>query len=201
MLSIPSAFTSSEQRLIKLLSTPEKVQAYINTNFAYRAKNTVKSFRRTLNTKSCHCLEGAIFAATALVYHNYPALLLTLEARDVDHIVFLFKHKGYFGAIGQSKHKELKYRAPIYATVRDLVMSYFPFYYNVYSNKPGRRMDYTLRGYAVTDLSQFEEDWQTSSKDLEVINSYLFDIPHRKLFTSNKSVFYRCNHLNVITEL
>ena len=194
--------TPEEQSLITRLDTPSKVQRYIDKNILYKDGSTVKSFRRVLKSKKAHCLEGALFAAAILSYHHYPALLLCCEARDMDHLLFVYRKKGKWGAIGQSLHHELRLRKPIYPTLRELVLSYMPYYWNGESRRTDRETDLTLRGYALVDLGIFEEDWITAKQDLEIINSYLYDIPYRWLFPKDKErVFYRCNDKGIITEL
>ncbi len=195
-------FTTDELSLIKRLSTPKKVQRYIDRYIIYDDGPTIKSFRRVFKSKRAHCLEGALFTAAILSFHNYPTWMLCLEARDMDHMLFLYRNKGMYGAVGQALHKELKGRDPIYPTIRELVLSYLPHYWNMYSTKPDKETDLTLRGYAVVDLSIFEENWMTEKKELEVINSYLYDIPYRWLFPKDKdSVFYRCDDKGIITNL
>jgi hypothetical protein len=196
------SLTPEEQSLISKLDTPEKVQRFIDKNISYDGGSTIKSFRRVLKSKKAHCLEGALFTAAILSQHKFHPLLLCCEARDMDHLLFVYRKKGLWGTVGQALHKELKGRDPIYPTIRELVLSYMPYYWNGESKKPDRETDLTLRGYALVDLAIFEEDWVTSKNELEIINSYLYDIPHRWLFPKNKdSVFYRCDDKGVITEL
>jgi hypothetical protein len=194
--------TPEEITLISRLDTPVKVQRYIDKNISYDDSPTIKSFRRVLKSKKAHCLEGALFAASILFYYHYPPLLLCCEARDMDHLLFVYRKKGMWGAIGQSLHHELRLREPMYPTLRELVLSYMPYYWNGESKRPDRETDLTLRGYALVDLGIFEEDWITAKQDLEIINSYLYDIPYRWLFPKDKErVFYMCNDKGIITEL
>ena len=195
-------FTPEETALIKKLSTPEKVQRWINKNIKYNDDWTVKSFRRVLKTKNAHCLEGALFAATVLMHHKFPPLIMCCEARDMDHILFVYRKKGMWGSIGQACHDELKGRDPVYPTIRELVLSYMPYYYNMYSTKQDKETDLTLRGYALIDLGIFDEDWITKKEDLKFIDSYLYDIPYRWIFPKDpENLFYLCDEDNVITQL
>ena len=113
--------TPEEQILIDRLNTPEKVQHWIDKNLTYAAGPTIKSLRRVLKTKKAHCLEGALFAAAVLSHHKYPPLLVCCEARDMDHIIYVYRKKGMWGSIGQALHKELKGREPIYPTLKELI--------------------------------------------------------------------------------
>jgi hypothetical protein len=195
-------YTPEEQSLINRLDTPEKVQRFIDKNITYDGGDTIKSFRRVLKSNRAHCLEGALFTAAILSQHKYPPLILCCEARDMDHMLFVYRKGGMWGTVGQALHKELKGRDPVYLTLRDLVLSYLPYYWNGESKKPDRETDLTLRGYTIVDLAVFEENWITAKEELHVINSYLYEIPHRWLFPKDKdSVFYRCDDKGVITEL
>ncbi len=194
--------TPKEQALIKRLNTPEKVQKFIDRNISYDGGPTIKSFRRVLKSKKAHCLEGALFAAAILSQHRYPPLLICCEARDIDHLLFVYRKKGMWGSVGQAVHDELKGREPIYPTLRDLVLSYMPYYWNSFSKKEDKETDLTLRGYTIVDLAIFEENWITAKEELEVINTYLYEIPYRWLFPKNKEhPFYMCNDKGIITEL
>ena len=194
--------TPKEQALIKRLNTPEKVQKFIDRNISYDGGPTIKSFRRVLKSKKAHCLEGALFAAAILSQHRYPPLLICCGARDIDHLLFVYRKKGMWGSVGQAVHDELKGREPIYPTLRDLVLSYMPYYWNSFSKKEDKETDLTLRGYTIVDLAIFEENWITAKEELEVINTYLYEIPYRWLFPKNKEhPFYMCNDKGIITEL
>lgn len=67
-----------------------------------------------------------MFAAAALAYHGKPAWLLDIQAlpSDSDHVVTLFKERGLWGAISKTNHAILRWRDPIYRSVRELAMSY-----------------------------------------------------------------------------
>lgn len=80
----------------------------------------------------CHCIEGAILAALILKLNGYPPLVvdLTANSKDFDHVVAVFKKQGKWGAISKTNHATLRYREPIYNSIRELVMSYFHEYVN-----------------------------------------------------------------------
>jgi hypothetical protein len=202
-----SSISKREINLINRLNTPEKVQRYLNRYISYDGGPTIKSFRRVLKTKKAHCLEGALFAAAILQHHNYSPLILCMEARDMDHIIFIYKdvNDDRWGAVSQAEHKEMKGREAKFTTIRDLVMDYYPHYFNMYSKKPDKETDITLRGYNIVDLEVFEfkyPDWILQEEELEIVNSYLYDIPYRWLFPKDEnSLFYRCDDKGVITNL
>jgi hypothetical protein len=134
-----------------------------------------------LRERTAHCLEGAIFAAAALRVLGFPPLLLDLEAvQDTDHVLAVYRVNGHWGAIAKSNFSGLRFRAAVYRSLRELVMSYFEDYINL-------RGDRTLRAYSrPVDLSRLERrhpGWMTSDGDLWWIPEHLVRIPHRPILT------------------
>jgi hypothetical protein len=176
----PDGFRASECRVLRRLNSPEKIQRFLDTEVAYNKEPhgaTCRSPRRVLADRTAHCLEGALFGAAALRVHGDPPLLLDLEAvRDDDHVLAIFRRRGHWGAIAKSNYAGLRYREPVYRTLRELVMSYFEHYYNLEAEK-------TLRGYSrPVNLARFDRiGWMTAEADLWAISDYLFSIPHRPL--------------------
>ena len=124
--------TPPESDLFQKLSTPQKIQDYLDTlsiNFESSGE-TYMSPRRVLRAKTAHCFEGALLAATALSYHGQRPLLLDFRTipADEDHVVALFQQNGYWGAISKTNHAILRYREPVYKSVRVLAMSFFHEY-------------------------------------------------------------------------
>ena len=145
----------------------------------YHIASTVWSPRRVLREGTAHCLEGAIFAAAALRVLGFPPLLVDLEAvQDTDHVIAVYRLRGHWGAIAKSNFSGLRYREPVYRTVRELVMSYFEGYINL-------RGDRTLRAYSrPVNLARFDRShhgWTTSAADLWFIPEFLVGVPHRPL--------------------
>jgi hypothetical protein len=119
-------------------------------------------------------MEGALFGAAALRRLGHPPLLLDLEAeRDDDHVLAIFRLHGHWGALAKSNYSGLRYREPVYRTLRELVMSYFEHYYNL-------RKEKTLRRYSrPVNLSRFDVmDWMTTEEDVWTIPEYLIEIAH-----------------------
>ena len=143
----------------------------------YHLAATAWSPRRVLREHTAHCLEGAIFAAAALRVLGFPPLLLDLEAvQDTDHVVAVFRLRGHWGAIAKSNFSGLRYREPVYRTLRELVMSYWDGYINL-------RGDRTLRAWGgPVNLARFDRTaWMTSEEDLWWIPEHLLAIPHTRL--------------------
>ena len=96
-------------------------------------------------------MEAAFVAACGLWLAGEPPLVMDMGAAqgDVDHVVALFRHRGHWGAISKCNSPFLRYRDPIYRTLRELSMSFFPQYV-----KKRRK---TLRTYSVSiDLRRFD---------------------------------------------
>ena len=154
-----------EEALFKKLRTPEKIQDYLDTLPFNLEKYglTFYSPRAVIREGKAHCIEAACLAAAALWYHGADPLILDLRALryDYDHVVTLFKQNGYWGAISKTNHGVLRYRDPIYRTVRELALSYFHEYY---LTTTGRK---TLREYSRPfNLKRFGTQWMTSEESL-----------------------------------
>ena len=81
--------------------------------------------------------------------------------------------------IARSNYSGLRYREPLYRSLRDLALSYFESYFNL-------RREKTLRRYsAPVDLSRFDgRGWMTAEDDLWDIPDYLANVRHFPLITS-----------------
>ena len=174
--------TRSEFAVLKRLSTPEKIQAFLNAIPANHelGGETLLSVREVLCQRRAHCLEGAMLAACALWMHGEPPLLLYLHCDLVDwpHVITLFKRGRCWGAISKTNGVPLRYRDPVYRSLRELVMSYFHEYYT----KHGRK---TLRGYSVPyDLRRMDTRlWVTNPHNGWEVNDKLETLRHTMLIS------------------
>ena len=170
-------FTRAERRTFGRLDTPFKIQRFLDHEIGYNKEPngvTCYSPRLVLRHGVAHCMEGALAAAAALRMHGHPPLLVDLEAvRDVDHVLAVFRDHAGWGAVAKSNYAGLRFREPIYRTLRELVMSYFEHYYNLRGEK-------TLRNYSrPVNLRRFDKmRWMTSEEDVWAIPEYLCVIPH-----------------------
>jgi hypothetical protein len=168
--------TPSETAQLRRLRTPEKIQAYLDglTYNLEKKGETLRSPRRVLRDRTAHCAEAAFFAAAAFRVNGKPPLVVDLEAvRDDDHVIAVHRERGFWGAVALSKFAGLRFRAAVYRTLRELVMSYFEDYYNW----GGER---TLRTYSrPVSLARFDRiGWMTSEDDLWPIVDHLAVIAH-----------------------
>jgi hypothetical protein len=176
-----SPFTPAERAVLRRLSSPERIQRFLD-DLAYNNEpdgNTCRSPRRVLRDRTAHCMEGALFGAAALRQLGHPPLLLDLEAvRDDDHVLAIFRGRCGWGAVAKSNYSGLRYREPVYRTLRELVMSYFEHYYNLKGEK-------TLRRYSrPVNLARFDRiGWMTAEEDVWIIPDHLCSIPHFPILT------------------
>jgi hypothetical protein len=155
--------TRAEFAVLRRLDTPQKIQLFVNAIPANHeiGGETVLSVREVLRQRRAHCIEGAFVAACALWIHGDPPLVMYLDcdASDYPHVLALFRRGKAWGAISKHNGPQLRFRDPIYRSLRELVMSYFHEYFN----KRGRK---TLRGYSrAFDLRRLDPAlWVTCDK-------------------------------------
>lgn len=176
----------AERRVLAKLNSPQRIQDYLEAlphNFSKQAGETCRSVRRILQKRKAYCFEGALLAAASLAYHGRPPLLLDLQTtdHDQDHVVALFKEKGLWGALSKTNNPVLRYRDPVYKSVRELAVSYFHEYF-LY--KSGVK---TMRAYSKPfDLSRYKpEVWVTGKESLAFIAEALDDSPHLPVVSQN----------------
>ena len=173
-------WTPNEIRALRALRAPAGIQRALDA-MPYHLASTAWSPRRVLAERTAHCLEGAIFAAAALRVLGYPPLLLDLEAvQDTDHVLAVWRERDGWGAIAKSNFSGLRFRAPVYRTLRELVMSYFEGYVNL-------RGERTLRAYSrPLSLARFDRihpHWETAEGDLWFVAEHLASVRHARLLT------------------
>jgi len=168
-------------RLMKPLSSPVKIQEYLDS-IPYNTTKRTLSPLLVMKERMAHCMDGGMFAASALRRLGYPPLIVDLTAdNDDDHIIAVFREGNCWGAIAKSNTTVLRLREPVYRSMRELAMSYFEVYYNLNSEK-------TLRGYSrAMDLSRFDNrNWETTDEDLEFIGDYTYKVRHYPLLTKKQ---------------
>jgi hypothetical protein len=173
-------FRPAELRRLRALRDPAGIQRVLDA-MPYHLAATAWSPRRVLHEGTAHCLEAAIFAAAALRVLGHPPLLVDLEAvQDTDHVLAVYRVRGHWGAIAKSNFSGLRFREPVYRSLRELVMSYFDGYLN-------HRGERTLRAYSrPVDLRRLEArhpDWVTTERPLWWIPEHLAGIRHRPVIT------------------
>lgn len=182
---LPSAFTSKERRLIGRLTTPDKVQAFLNA-LPYNTEPapggvTLRTFRGVVREDTAHCLEAALFAAVLLEQHGFPPLVMDLESIDgLDHVIFIYQSRGRWGSVARSRDPGLHGRRPVFPSLRALALSYFDPY-----------VDFTgcIRAYGAVDLRVLGRyDWRLSAGNVWRVSDLLYEIPHRPIRSSAERV-------------
>ena len=174
------ALTGTERQLMSGLTTPFKIQGFLDA-IPYSADPFYRCPLQVLRDRVAHCFDGALFGAAALRRIGYPPLILDMipNKRDDDHLLALFNQRGYWGAVAKSNFAGLRFREPVYRTLRELILSYFEHYYNIEREK-------TLRGYTIPlNLKVFDkENWMTSDAVLERIARRTDEIRRFSLLTT-----------------
>lgn len=157
--------SSAERRLGFRLDSPAAVQRFLDA-LPYSTDDFYRSPLRVLRDRTAHCFDGAVFAAAALRRIGHPPRILDLfaDGRDDEHLIALFRIEGFWGAVAKSNFVGLRYREPVYRSLRELAMSYFESYYNLAREK-------TLRGYtgplALTGFDRL--NWTENDEAMEEI--------------------------------
>lgn len=171
-----------EFQILEKLNTPKKIQDFLEKipiNFEPEGE-TLHSPLAVLRENRSHCLEGALLAAACFWQNGERPLLLDLKtiSKDDDHVVALFKRNGLWGALSKTNHAVLRYRDPVFKTVRELALSYF----NEYFLDDGVK---TLREYSAPfSLLGYDEEWLDSKENLWAIAEDLDASLHFKILDS-----------------
>ena len=178
--SIPSLdrFTAEERRVILTHRTPRDVQRFLNA-LPYNTEPppdpaTLRSFRGVVSHQTAHCLEAAVTCAVILEQHGYPPIVMSLESIDeLDHVVFVYRDRGRWGAVARSRDPGLHGRRPVFRSLRDLAGSYV----DPFVDKTG-----CVKAYGAVDLRVLGVyDWRLSRGNVWRVERLLFEIPHAPL--------------------
>ena len=173
----------AEFALLSRFRTPQRIQAFLDSIPANHELNgeTIQSVRQVLRKRCAHCIEGAFVASCALWIHGEVPLVMHLDCEDTDypHVITLFRRRGAWGAISKTNGPGLRFRDPIYRSLRELAMSYF----HEYSDKRGRR---TLTSYSVPlDMRKIAPAlWVTAEGACEAAQDRIVELRHYPLLAS-----------------
>ena len=140
------------------LQSPIDIQHYLD-GLRYVGEERDRCPLDVMKDKQCHCLDGGLFAALALRRIGDPGLLIDLvplidpkgRKMDDDHVLAVFRRNGRWGAMAKSNFPWLRYRDPVYRSLRELVMGYFEVYFSVNRVK-------VLRGYTrPLDIGKYDD--------------------------------------------
>lgn len=165
--------TNQERILIQSLDSPYKIQQFLDT-VTYPSGPRNRSVLSVLQDRKAHCLDGGLFAAAMLSFIGHPAVIVDLlpdPGTDDDHVLAIYRVEGYWGAVAKSNFLGLRFREPVYKSLRELVMSYFEQYFNIDGKK-------TLRGYTrPIALSAYDRYlWMVNDEGVDIIEKKLYKL-------------------------
>jgi len=166
-------WSKRELAILQKLSTPEKVQDLLD-KLPYRCADGHLSARAAIRDGMAHCFDGSLLAAAALRRAEYrPALIDLCAVRDDDHMICAFRWRGMWGAVAKSNFPGLRFREPIYRSPRELVLSYFEFYFNMEGEK-------SLRTFSRPFVLPHPErlNWETDDSLGDRVVELLNALPH-----------------------
>lgn len=172
-------WNDEERAVLDALSTPWRIQEFLN-RVDYSADPIYRSPRSVLRDRKAHCTDGAFFAAAALRRIGFEPMIAEMTAvRDDDHLIAPFRVNGWWGAVAKSNTTVLRFREPVFRSMRELVMSYFEFYFNTEGEK-------TLRGYChpLRLAPHDQRSWMTNDAAIEPIIDRLVASKHVSLLTA-----------------
>ena len=177
----PGDFLPNERRLIRRLTTPSRVQSFLNA-LPYNTEPppdpaTLRTFRGVVRTGTAHCLEAALFAAVVMEQHGLPPLVMSLESIDgLDHVIFIYQSRGKWGSVARSRDPGLHGRKPVFRSLREMALTYV----DPYIDKTG-----CVKAYGSVDLRVLDPyDWRLSNGNVWKVERMLFEIPHRPIRVS-----------------
>jgi len=160
-----AALTPAKRKTIDRLTAPLAIQEFLDT-VVYSTENRYRSPLTVLRERVGHCYDGGVCAAALLrrLGHKPRVLVLIPNRRDDEHMLALYQVRRHWGAVAKSNFSTLRFREPVFRSVRELVMSYFEGYFNAAGEK-------TLRAYtAPLNLSRFDRQrWETDDAAMDLI--------------------------------
>jgi hypothetical protein len=168
-----AALDHSNRDCFGTLDSPVKIQEFLDS-LPYVGEDLNRTPLRVMQDRQCHCLDGGMLAALALSQLGFPALLVDLvpvAGIDDDHVLAVFRVNKLWGCVAKSNFTGLRYRDPVYRSIRELVMSYFEVFYNIDGIK-------TLRGYTrPLNLKLYDRfAWQTEQDGTDRVVKRLYSL-------------------------
>jgi hypothetical protein len=159
-----SSLSVENRTIVCGLDSPAKIQSFLDS-VPYRPEDENYCPVSIFRDGKAHCFDGGLFAAACLRLLGHPPVIVQMIPwNDDDHILAIYKRGKCFGALAKSNFVGLRYREPVYLSLRELIMSYFDVFYNM-------DYDFSLRGYSVPlRLTQFDHlDWMGRDEGAQMI--------------------------------
>jgi hypothetical protein len=173
-----SCLTPEQKQIFTGLTTPALIQEYLDS-IPYRIEDDNYCALSVFRDGKAHCFDGSLFAAIALRQIGYrPAIVQTIPQDDDDHMLTIYKRNNRFGALAKSNFVGIRAREPVYASLRELIMSYFNDFYNLDKL-------FSLRGYTLPiRLEQYDQHlWATRDEGAQVLVQRLHTIRKIRLLS------------------
>ena len=129
-------FTAAERAVFRQLKTPEKIQHFLDCGLAYNKEPDGPSL--PLAAPRAARPDGALHGGGAVrrgrPAHDRPSRRCCWIWRRCATTITCSPSsstRGHWGAVAKSNYSGLRYREPVYRTLRELVMTYFEHYYNL----------------------------------------------------------------------
>ncbi len=168
-------------RTLAKLKTPQAIQDFLvhfPQNFEPEG-DTARTVASALDAGCAHCIEGALIAAFALWLQGFPPLLIDFNAhQDMDHVIAPFQLNGRWGAISKTNYACLRWRDPIYRSVRELAMSYF----HEYAKGPRKTLRSYSRPFALKKLAP--SLWIHGPQNCWTLTQRITDAPHETIVSA-----------------
>jgi hypothetical protein len=160
----------------------------------YNVEEITRSALGVYQTACAHCFDGAVFAATAFEQQGSEPLVMELlsNGNDDHHVLAVYTYKKHFGAVAKSNYAGIRFREPVYRTLRELALSYF----NNYIAIDGER---TLMGYSqIFNLCRATTvDWRSAPREQDLysdLSLYMDRLRNFRLFPKGfEKVFSRAD--------
>jgi hypothetical protein len=171
-----TAMLNDHQRhIFNGLASPAAIQGYLDS-LSYSPQDRNRCPLNVMDDGLAHCLDGALMAAAAMRRLGYPPLIIDLlpePGMDDDHVLVIYKHNGCYGALAKSNFVGLRWREPVYRTMRELILSYFESFFNVDGVK-------TLRAYTrPVNLARLDKTgWLWSDTGADAVERHLWTLRH-----------------------
>lgn len=158
---------------ILAIKNPFQVQALLD-EMPYVGEDRNRSPLQVMQDRQCHCLDGGLLGALVLNLIGFPPRIIDLVPQpdvDDDHVLAIFQIDGFYGAVAKSNFSGLRFREPVYRTLRELAMSYFEVFFNIQGEK-------TLRAYTrPLNLMAFDRfNWPIDEQGVHLITQRLYSL-------------------------
>jgi len=185
---ISNRFTEKETESLKLLNTPEKIQALLD-EIDYHGGRRL-SIAEVFRLKRGDCIECACLASYIFRLNKIDSFLMDLYSyKYSDHVICVYEKKGYYGSVAHSFYAGLRNKSPVYKTLRELTMSYFEHFFEMNGA-------FSLRTYSVpVRLPRKEGEWVFSRQFMYDFEVRINSVKHKNLLPK----YFRVPKVNKIS--